>query len=118
MPHPRHRPHRLLSLAAISFLPTISLPQKVSLSDNRSSLWSVLSGLAATGAAIAVRKMLAARWPGPSEAPVNPANRRSSWTEALAWALASGIGVGVARTIARRGAAEGWHAAFEETPPD
>lgn len=118
MPFARYRPHRTLSLAAIALTPTETLRQKVKSSDKRSLLWSVMSGLAAAGAAMAVRKFLAARWPGSSQAPVNPADRGSTWTEALAWAMVSGVGAGVARTVARRGAAEGWHAAFEETPPE
>lgn len=117
MPFAVQRPHRTLTLAAIALAPTESIRQKVGSSDKRSTLWSVISGLAAAGAAMAVRKILASRWPGSSQAPVNPADRGSTWTEALAWAIASGIGAGVARTVARRGAAEGWHAAFDESPP-
>ncbi len=89
------------------------------MSSNRTStLQSVAAGLVAAGAAMAIRRVLASLWPGPSDAPVNPADRRSTWTEAVAWAIVSGVGAGVARTVARRGAAEVWEDEPVAAAPD
>jgi hypothetical protein len=40
-----------------------------------------------------------------STAPKLPADRRSSWVDALRWAVATGVGTGVARLLAIRSAA-------------
>lgn len=37
------------------------------------------------------------------EPPLNPANRDTPWQEAVAWAVCSGVIVGLARLFARRG---------------
>lgn len=52
-----------------------------------------------------------------SEPPL-PADRRSSWVDALTWATATGMGAGVARLVALRAAARVWEAAIHEPPPD
>jgi hypothetical protein len=49
--------------------------------------------------------------------PENPADRRASWTEAVSWAVATGVGIGVTRLLALRSAATVWEAATHETPP-
>ena len=46
------------------------------------------------------------------------ADRRSSWADALSWAVATGVGVGVARLLAMRSAAVLWEAAVHEPPPE
>lgn len=83
----------------------------------KSMVWNGLTLASATLAAIGARKLLAAAWPGRRQPPLNPADRRIDWGEALAWAIASGIGAGVARTVSRRLAATGWERATGETPP-
>ena len=56
-------------------------------------------------------------WRG-STPPKVPADRHSSWVDALSWAVATGIGVGVARLLAVRTAAVVWEAAVHEPPPE
>jgi hypothetical protein len=46
------------------------------------------------------------------------ADRRSPWLDAVSWAIASGIGVGVARLVAIRTAAGVWEATIHEPPPE
>jgi hypothetical protein len=46
------------------------------------------------------------------------ADRRSPWGDAVSWAIASGVGVGVARLVAIRAAAGVWEAAVHEPPPE
>jgi hypothetical protein len=50
--------------------------------------------------------------------PPTPADRRSSWTDALSWAIATGVGAGVARLVAIRTAARVWEATIHEPPPE
>ena len=66
---------------------------------------------AAACAAMTARAALKAGWSlvTKRDPPLNPASRDTAWGEALAWALATGATVGVARLAARRLAAEGWH---------
>jgi hypothetical protein len=53
-----------------------------------------------------------------STPPKVPGDRRPSWVDALSWAVATGVGVGVARLLAVRTAAVVWEAAIHEPPPD
>lgn len=43
-----------------------------------------------------------------SDPPKNPADVETSWPQALAWGVGSGMIVGVARVLAERAAAGGW----------
>jgi hypothetical protein len=79
--------------------------------------YNALSSIAGLVAAIAVRKIVSALWRSDTETPLNPADRRTSWSEALAWGLATAVGAGVARVVALRGAATGWEKVTGETPP-
>lgn len=53
-----------------------------------------------------------------STPPKVAADRSSSWPEAVSWAVATGIGVGVARLLAVRTAAVLWEAAVHAPPPE
>ncbi len=79
--------------------------------------WKAIATGASILAAIGTRKTISALWPGSAEPPVNPADRRIGWGQAAAWAVVSGIGAGLARTISRRVAAGGWEKVVGETPP-
>jgi hypothetical protein len=46
------------------------------------------------------------------------ADRRSPWPDAVSWAVATGVGVGVARLLALRTAAAVWEATIHEPPPE
>ena len=81
--------------------------------------WKVLTALAAFAATVAVRKVLEALWGRltDADAPTNPADPSVSWREALLWTAATGVGIGVGRTIAQRGAASAWTKATGRIPP-
>ena len=79
--------------------------------------YNALSTVAGIAAAVAARKIVSALWSSDTETPLNPADRRISWREALAWGLATAVGAGVARVVALRGAASGWEKVTGETPP-
>lgn len=51
------------------------------------------------------------------EPPRNPAVPGTSWGEAITWAVASGITVGVARLLATKGVASSWAKATGHLPP-
>ena len=72
--------------------------------------WNLVALGSATLAAIATRNLLEAGWQQvkEDEPPENPAARSVDWPEALAWTVATGVMVGVARMLAQRGAAAGW----------
>jgi hypothetical protein len=73
-----------------------------------SKTWS-LFGLAATvGATIAARKALTATWKVSTgkEPPSNPEHPDVTMGEAVTWAIASGVAVGLARLFATRKAAD------------
>ena len=81
--------------------------------------WKIVSQGSAILGAIATRKVLQALWPGGDELgpPFNPADRRVDWSTALQWAVAGGVGVGIARMVSQRAAAAGWEAATGSSPP-
>lgn len=82
-----------------------------------SVVWKIVSLGSGVLAAVGVRKLLAATWPGPNTPPLNPADRRIGWREALAWGVASGVGAGVSRVVSKRTAAAAWEQATGTTPP-
>jgi hypothetical protein len=68
-----------------------------------------LAGLAATvGAAMVARKVMTATWKVSTgkKPPTNPEHPDVSMGEAIAWATASGVAVGLARMLATRKAAD------------
>ncbi len=80
-------------------------------------IYRALSGLAGIVAAMAARKLVSAFWRGSTEPPLNPADRRVTWKQALTWALATAAGAAVARVVALRTTAAGWEKATGEAPP-
>ena len=82
--------------------------------------WKAISYGAGALAGLVTQRVLESAWKGVRHAspPPVPADRRSSWTEALSWAVATGVGMGVARLLAIRTAAVVWEAATHERPPE
>lgn len=81
--------------------------------------WKLAGMGSAIAAGIAMRKALTTGWEKArhQQPPMNPANPGTSWGEALAWTMALGAGVGVARMLASRAAAAGWQKATGTLPP-
>lgn len=83
--------------------------------------WKALSTGAGIAGSLATKQVMKAIWPvsgpGGSEPPLNPADRRIAWPAALQWALAAGVGAGLARLVGQRMAAAGWEAATGSPPP-
>jgi uncharacterized protein DUF4235 len=49
--------------------------------------------------------------------PFDPTKARFSWPDALVWAAAAGIGLGVAKVVSTRVAVFGWETATGTAPP-
>jgi hypothetical protein len=83
-------------------------------------MWKGVATLAAVGAAIAARNATSAVWRKRTghDPPTNPADPDTSWGEAVAWTLVTGALVGVARLVARRGAASLWAKVEGELPSE
>lgn len=73
-----------------------------------SKVWSVYGLLATVVATFLARKALIAAWRAATgkQPPQNPAHPDVSMGEAVAWASASGVAVGLARMLASRKAAD------------
>jgi hypothetical protein len=82
--------------------------------------WKAITLGSGALAGLLTQRLLEAAWKvlrGDVDPPM-PADRRSSWTDALSWAIATGVGAGVARLLAVRTAARMWEAATHELPPE
>ncbi len=83
------------------------------------TLYKVLgvgSGLIAGKLATSALDKIWARTRG-GEPPRNPAVPGTSWGEAVAWAVLSGIALSLARMLATKGVASTWAKATGELPP-
>ena len=81
--------------------------------------WKVIgitSGLLAARTSKAVLEKTWTKTKG-TEPPRNPAAPGTTWTEAISWAVASGVAVGIARLVATRGAAQAWQKTTGSLPP-
>jgi hypothetical protein len=69
--------------------------------------WRILGGLSAVLAGIAARKVLVKGWQVTTgdDPPANPAAPGTRWREAIPYAIASGVVMGLARMLATRRAA-------------
>ena len=82
--------------------------------------WKALSYGVGALAGLVTQRLLNGAWKGlnhDSRPPV-PADRRSPLAEALSWAVATGVGMGVSRLLAIRTAAVVWEAATHKRPHD
>lgn len=72
--------------------------------------WQLLAGATAFATSLVLRPVLKGGWKRVThtDPPNNPAARDVTWGQAIAWAVVTGVVVGVARVAARRGAATLW----------
>jgi hypothetical protein len=81
--------------------------------------WKVVGVMSGLLAARTSKAVLEKTWRSTkgTEPPRNPAAPGTTWTEAMTWAVASGVAVGLARLIATRGAAQAWRRTTGSLPP-
>lgn len=81
--------------------------------------WKAVTVGLGAAAALVTQRTLEVVWKAlrGSTPPKVAADRDSSWVDALSWAAATGVGVGVARLLAVRTAATVWEATLHEPPP-
>ena len=80
--------------------------------------WKAINAGIAAVSVLVTRRVLTAVWQRfGTEPPGGPDDRTATWRSALTWALATGVGVAVARVVAVRLSARVWEAAMHEAPP-
>jgi hypothetical protein len=85
-----------------------------------SKIWTVFSLVSALGAAAFAKKAIDKSWTIATgkRPPENPADPDVDIWEAVAWAVASGTAIGLARMIAQRRAASYYARSTGHLPPD
>jgi hypothetical protein len=88
----------------------------------RERLWKLVSaGIGMLGGLLARKLMRAGyqaiRKDSAAPSPFDPTSARFSWLDALLWAAAAGIGLGITKVLSARVAAVGWEAATGTLPP-
>jgi hypothetical protein len=80
--------------------------------------WRLLAGAAAFGAGFVARKAITVGWKQiiGKEPPTNPESPEVELSEAIGWAVVTGVGMEVARLLATRAAAKRWHNSTGELP--
>jgi hypothetical protein len=81
--------------------------------------WTVVAAASGAFAALASRQLLRRGWTAwrKEPPPRNPESPDVSWRDAVLWAAASGLVIGVGRLVAKRGAAVGWKKLTGRKPP-
>ena len=87
--------------------------------NQKERVWQGVALVSGTLAAMLVRRVAVMTWRTTKHAdpPENPVAKNVGWRDALTWAVAVGVGAGVARVIAQRGAAAVWERATGEPAP-
>ncbi len=88
-------------------------------SNDSSKIWSIFSLISAVGAAAITKKALTTSWTAATgkQPPANPADPDVELREAVMWAVASGVFVGLARMLAQRRAAGYYAKSTGHLPP-
>ncbi|MDZ7790090.1 MAG: DUF4235 domain-containing protein [Xanthomonadales bacterium] len=87
--------------------------------DDQGIAYRALSTAAAIGAGIVTRTVMTRVWADATgeEPPQNPADPSVGWRQALTWAAATGVAVGVGRVVGRRLAAGAYTKAVGDPLP-
>lgn len=87
--------------------------------DEQGTAYRAVSTAAAIGAGVLVRSLVKRVWTNATgaEPPNDPADPTVGWREALSWAVATGVAVGVGRVVGRRLAGGAWVKASGKPAP-
>ena len=88
----------------------------------RERMWKLVSTGTGMLCGLIVRKLMRAgytaiRKDAAAPSPFDPTKARFSWPDALVWAAAAGIGLGIAKVVSARVAIFGWETATGTVPP-
>ena len=85
-----------------------------------SKAWSAMALASTVGATVAARKAVTTSWKMATgkQPPQNPADPDVSIGEAVAWAVVSGVVIGLARMLASRRAADYYRRSTGHLPPN
>lgn len=88
----------------------------------RDRTWMLVSRGTGLLAGLLARKLLragftAVRKDSVAASPFDPTKARFSWPDALLWATAAGVGLGIAKVVSTRLAVFGWEAVTGAAPP-
>lgn len=80
--------------------------------------WTIVGGLSAFAAGVVTRKVLELTWTKTTgnKPPESPESPDVALREAILWAVATGVAVGVARLVVTREAAKAWRRATGDLP--
>jgi len=89
------------------------------MASESSRIWTIFSLVSALAAAAAARKGLNTSWKAATgkNPPENPADPDVDLREAIAWAVVSGVAIGVSRMLAQRKAASYYARSTGHLPP-
>lgn len=81
-------------------------------------LWNLYAGAIGALTAVVAQKAVSGAWRlATGDEPPEPGDPATPLTEALIWALASGIGIGIAQLLMNRVAADRWQAVMGTPAP-
>ena len=85
----------------------------------KDTAFNALSTISAIGAGILTRSLVTKAWTKKTgqEPPNDPTAEDVSWKDAVSWAAAAGVAVGVGRVVGRRLAADIWARGTDEDDP-
>jgi hypothetical protein len=88
----------------------------------RERMWKLVSTITGLLGALLAKKLIRAAYQAirkdtAPDTPFDPSNPRFSWPDALLWAAAAGIGLGIAKVLSARIARMGWETATGTVPP-
>jgi hypothetical protein len=81
--------------------------------------WTIVQSVSTMVAVALTKKVMDSGWRfvTGNEPPEDPENPDTSWIEAVAWVVASGVGVVLARRLATQGAIRRWQSWTGDLPP-
>jgi hypothetical protein len=88
----------------------------------RERTWKLVASISGMLGAVIAQKLMGAAYRAIRKdtapvSPFDPADSRFSWSSTLRWAVAGGIGLGIAKVVSARLAAIGWKAVTHTPPP-
>lgn len=79
--------------------------------------YKIASALIGVAAGAVVKKAISAVWSATRGNPPEDGDLSTGLGDALGWAIATGVGAGIVKVLAERGAAKGWEKALGHAPP-